>query len=860
MSELYPSGNVMTPDQFMQSAFDQPESGLATFGGAAADAANQTSGLGTVLRSFNTPDLAWQIQPHGRGGVTYNYSSSDQVAAQGDTLYQDEAQFKSSPYYRPEIPFEKGMTASRAKALADQKDLSNVREYFGSKRPWTNFAGALVGSAIDPLNYVPVVDGATGTMAIGRLGKIAGRALVGSADAALNAAAGQVLTAPIRQQFGDDTSWTATMKNAAFAAMAGAVFGGVHGALSKNIHAPVVDGAQAPRPDVAGFSSVNPLLSRLETKAMKGKSADVMNDAVFGMIHDGEVKLGERSQGHIADMQDMAAKPITEPLPINFKEVSRDVALISPGKEVPVRYAVVEAHDLTASQRDAGGVNPAYPAELQPRNRERIVSQAQIQQIAQNLDPRLLDKSPKASDGAPIVAKSGVVESGNGRVLAIRRAYQAGSPAAERYKNHLASQGYPVDGMKNPVLVRIRDSEMNSNQRQAFTRAANERDTLAMSGTERAMADSSAMPDGMLELYRGGEISDAGNRNFVKSFIRDIVSENDRGSMVSAEGAMSQEATRRIEAALLAKAYKDSNIVSSLIESTDTNIRAIGGALMDVAPSWARLRSEVAKGEISPDVDLTPNLLEAVRMVQMSRRDGKPMSMLVGQKDIFSGKTIDPKSEAFLRLMFRDTDNWKSPIGRERLSESLRFYVDEARKTSPGVDMLGMGAADPKDILNVAKRKQFDGQAPQDGFQFNGNRDIGQGADQTSAGGAGQEIQSRQDGGGGEAGQSRQPVYTSPAPEPELAGLRDAYGQLDAAIKSDLKPDAQINGMVADAKAQGFDPLTNENDMALDLVAFRDQGLLTAEDEAALKAADEAHTAVDAWAGVMNVARECVLK
>lgn len=424
-------------------------------------------------------------------------------------------------------------------------------------------------------------------------------------------------------------------------------------------------------------------------------------------------------------------KPASARKPIARRDMGDDVAVTSSGRDVPVGYAIVEASDLIASQADEGGANPSYPAELQPRDRERAVSQQQVQDIANKLNPRLLDKSAKASDGAPIIAEDGVVESGNGRTLAIRRAYQKNLPTAQAYREHLAAQGYPVEGMKQPVLVRVRKGELAPDERQAFTREANERDTLDMSAPERATADASAMGDGLLDLYRGGEVAAAGNRDFVRAFIRDVVSKNDQAGMIAADGSMSQGATRRLEAALLAKAYGDQELVATLVEAQDNSIKAIGGALMDVAPMWAKMRAEAKAGEVSPDVDLTQNLLEAVRLVEKARLSGQPLAMLVGQQDIFSGSTIAYRTEAFLSLMFDNTTSWKVPIGRDRLADALRFYVEEGRKTSPGTDLLGETAASPEEILALAKKKQQKGQSnekPQDNLDLRpaARKDIGE--------------------------------------------------------------------------------------------------------------------------------------
>lgn len=388
------------------------------------------------------------------------------------------------------------------------------------------------------------------------------------------------------------------------------------------------------------------------------------------------------------------------------RDLGDDEAITASGRKVPVKYAVVEAADLIPSHLDDGNANPAYPPELQPRDRERRMSGAQVHDIASRIEPRWLDKSAKASDGAPIVSEDGVVESGNGRTLAIRRAYDRSMPGAERYRSYLKAQGYPVDGMTSPVLVRVRKGDMTTDERISLAEDANEDDKLDMSTPERAMIDARKVSDEMVALYRGGDIDQAGNRDFVRSFLDKVASKGSRGKMVDGEGVINQDGLKRIGAALLAKAYGDADLIGKLMESADVSIKGIGGALLDVAGTWAQMRAEAADGKISREVDQTKALLEAVRMVDRSRREGKALALLVGQNDIFSGTGISVQTEFFLALMFRNTDNWKQPVSRKSLSDVLTFFVTEARKTFEGTDLLGETAAQSKDILATAKRKQ----------------------------------------------------------------------------------------------------------------------------------------------------------
>lgn len=399
-----------------------------------------------------------------------------------------------------------------------------------------------------------------------------------------------------------------------------------------------------------------------------------------------------------------AVNPLSEGIP--RRPLEQDVAITASGRQVPVRYAVVEAAHLVPSQTQDGNPNPNFPAELQPRDRTRAVSQAQVASIAQNINPRLLDRSVNAADGAPIISSSGIVESGNGRSLALQRAYAQGMPSAEQYRDYLAQQGYPVEGMTAPVLVRVREGDMAPADRQAFVREANQSGQLGHSATERAMSDAAALPEGALDLYRGGDVENAGNRDFVRSFMRAAVPENEHAGMIDAHGGLSQDAVRRVRAALLAKAYASPDLVAGIVESQDSNTKAIGGALTDAAADWAKMRGKVAAGEIPASMDQTSQLLDAVKLVEHARAEGRNVAEYVAQPDIFTGEAVEPDVEAWLRLMFRNTKDWTQPVGREKLADALRYYAQEAQKAKVAPDLLGQGPVPVESVLAQARARQ----------------------------------------------------------------------------------------------------------------------------------------------------------
>jgi hypothetical protein len=373
------------------------------------------------------------------------------------------------------------------------------------------------------------------------------------------------------------------------------------------------------------------------------------------------------------------------------------------GRKIEVRPEVVEASQLVASHGPDLNVNPAFPAELQPRDRSRAASEAQISDIARGLDPSLLGDSPTTTDGAPIVGPDGVIESGNGRVLAIRRAYFQHPDVAARYRRFLEQQGFDLNGIREPVLIRRRLTDLSPADREAFTRESNQRTTLNLGAAEQAAADAKQLPDWLFDLYRGGEIGSGANAEFVRRFVDAVVPQAERGAFISPHGALSQDGWRRIENALFARAYGSPDLLASLREGGDSAIQGIGNAMIEAAPAWAKLRADVAAGRVRPEMDITPALVEAANVVSRARRQGVPIADLVGQTDLLNGG-VSPMARAVLRIMYRDPA-YRRPASRQAVAAALRFYADQAgRATGGGLD-LGDAGATPQAILELAANR-----------------------------------------------------------------------------------------------------------------------------------------------------------
>ena len=474
------------------------------------------------------------------------------------------------------------------------------------------------------------------------------------------------------------------------------------------------------------------------------------------------------------------------------------------GRDVDIEYDVVEASSLIASNDESGAVNPDYPQNLQPRDRSRDASRVQINDISRNINPRLLGRSPSTSDGAPVVSPDNVVESGNGRTLALRKAYREGN--ADAYRQWLTEQGFNAAGMNEPVLVRRRRTEMSPEELVEYTRESNERTTMGMSATEQAQADAEAiMP--IIGDYVDGDLDRAANRDFVRKFMRDVVPASERGDMMDSQGLLSQDGKRRIGAALMAAAYGDPNVVADVFESNDTDIKAIGGALLDVAGKWAQMREAAQSETMAEGIDVTDNLIEAVNIVRRARAEGKPVSTIAGTDDIFDGG-IDSDTASFLSIFYRG-ESMRRARGRDKVADALSDYTDRAMATEPGAGLFGDTITSEQILRGVTNELQ--GQT--ESVQPASNAD----AEQPGGQGQGSRAETKSEATDQESDRRESPVTEQPqtesaeqfTPTHELPG-----GELVAAVEGET--DVYVNAEGVEIEDANATPIEQSSDLQLE--------------------------------------------
>lgn len=405
--------------------------------------------------------------------------------------------------------------------------------------------------------------------------------------------------------------------------------------------------------------------------------------------------LTNRAIGHGTDAQDavhQAGRALNGDGPLEGTATSKR-ALVSnldglqpiirpDGERFLAKYIVVDRKDLIASHDLDGNVNPAFPQELQPRDRERDASRLWVNENAARLEPELLGAASTARDGAPVVGTDGIVESGNGRVLLIDTAYRSHPERAQAYRDYLDSLGFDVADKAQPVLVRVRQEDLTFAERKAFTDESNVPATASLSATERAAKDARALHESVLSLWQGGEFSAPENAAFLRGFSNSVLTAPERGAFLTDGGGLSKEGRARIEAALVSKGWQSEAVTRALTEDLDATSKGILNAFADTSATAARLQSAVAEGRIDPAINPLPALLRAHELVDRARRTGQKPALLFDQIDLERG-AVSPEVRAAAELFFRNADMTLA-AGRETIAARINDALTRALTHEPG--------------------------------------------------------------------------------------------------------------------------------------------------------------------------------
>ena len=160
-----------------------------------------------------------------------------------------------------------------------------------------------------------------------------------------------------------------------------------------------------------------------------------------------------------------------------------------------------------------------------------------------------------------------------------------------------------------------------------------------------------------------------------------------------------------------------------MVESKDSDIKAIGNALIEAAPQWAQVRKGVQEGILTDGVDVSANLVEAVHLIRKARQTNTSLSEMLNQDDMFDG-SIDQVTKDFVSIFYRG-DKLDKARSSQKVAESLNAYAQLAMTAKASPNLFGDAPLSSEQILGQVheKLRQSEAEKQQDIFSSQGNDD-----------------------------------------------------------------------------------------------------------------------------------------
>ena len=483
---------------------------------------------------------------------------------------------------------------------------------------------------------------------------------------------------------------------------------------------------------------------------------------------------------------------------------------------------------MVDAARDSGDImvsgDSGYTNEELQNRSEAGARDVQIREIGEDIRPEKLMLYGETNSGTPIVGGEDMhVESGNGRVKALRYAYEHGKAQQyyEAIRREAESLGIPFpEKAKMPVLVRVTLGKRTQEQRMDMVNKANaQTGQLGMSDVEQAYSDAKSIarhPGGVWSLFKGSRASSmfgSANHDFLVK-VHELIGK--RPDDIDERMQWSESFERRVTNAMLASLAShikgfNAGLASQLIDEAPGTVN-VKRALSQTAPMLLRL------SETTPDRNILPELGEAlthfVKYNGERNRNGIRLNEYLGQmtlgldgEDTNSGPKMSKTAERIFRFM-------ATAKSQRQIRDFVESYVERARKDSGGQPALFEG-------LETASNDELVSDAIASAERVSG--DTGTNYDLSDSGLSSIEVPlvdgARMAETAGEKPSERRPADTNH--ESVASFARDAETRFPSvgfvAVKSLSELDGEVRSRVEeDAASQGIDPTRADALMTFD--------------------------------------------
>jgi hypothetical protein len=309
---------------------------------------------------------------------------------------------------------------------------------------------------------------------------------------------------------------------------------------------------------------------------------------------------------------------------------------------------------ITSNDHVTFADNPEYDQRLQNRSRSTPLSAALVDERSRNFASRATaTDSGQIDRGLPIVGADSMVESGNGRTMALKKVRDANGSSWSDYqaqvRTNAAQYGIDpaqLDGIKDPVLVRERTTPMDDTTRQNFAEEANKPAIEKLGSYDQGAQDAKHISPDVLTNIRVGDASTvdqaiASNPKLIQDFVRSLPTDQRQGLLTEDMTQLTAEGRARVKNALISAAYPGAEgraLATALQEGVGEEGKNVVDAFERNAPLMARLQARIAQGITSPSLSITGDLAKVVDLLTRMRQHGIHLSyMLEGAQKVTAG-------------------------------------------------------------------------------------------------------------------------------------------------------------------------------------------------------------------------------
>ena len=413
---------------------------------------------------------------------------------------------------------------------------------------------------------------------------------------------------------------------------------------------------------------------------------------------------------------------------VDFGVTGKSGTMLSADVQTQYQYAytlvplsrVIASHNIDLTE------NKQFPWDMDIQDRIRDEGQAviQINSIIQKFNEvAYLVESPYTNMGTPIIDDTGVIISGNGRTIALRRIALDHLESWTRYQDLLIKEldtfGFKegdLEGIENPILVRrlVGETDIKQLANDANTAAVLERSPKEMAisdaknMSQEAVANFSVLSSMTIEQ----SLKSKENRSFLQKFMENVP-ENERAGLFDADGEPTKKLIDRVKHGMFAYAYGE-NLGTRLLEELTQSLDGIGSrnienALYDTLSYVTKMEGGVKTGRIAPDLRITEDI--ALMLHERNRMLSSEMYRRHGIDSYFGQTTFGDAVPTHVEGLIRYLEGLKPTEWRKAMRDFIVEYSKAVFETPP-INQEGMfeGARSTKEevIQNAIRHSDPD--------------------------------------------------------------------------------------------------------------------------------------------------------